>query len=150
WREMRSKNRPAQTDRIAVVQHAIDGMRLPAGPDIVQCRDILCHRHNRRTCELLHERIACHVVGMRVAAEQNLDVRKLETEFLDSSANYRNRFLVITINKDVTLGRRDQERAQLFRTDEIHVADDLVWRKRLIPIDSRNGVASHSTLSSLG
>jgi len=49
----------------------------------------------------------------------------------------------------MALGRRDQERAELLRTHEVHVPYDFVRRKWLVPINPRKGVASPSGLPGL-
>ena len=48
------------------------------------------------------------VVGMRVADEQDFDVRKLEAELLDARADERDGFPEAAIDQDVPLGRRDE------------------------------------------
>ena len=149
WREMRRQSRSAERDRIAIMEHPIDGMRLAARPHVVQCRNVLFHGHDRGAGELLHERVSGHVIGMRVTPEQDFDVGELETEFLDRGADDRNSLFVIAINKDVAFRRRNQERAQLFGSDKVHAADNLVRRKRLVPVDSRESVASSTALSRL-
>ena len=93
--------------------------------------------------------IAGHVVGMGVAAEKDLDVRELEAEFFDGRADDRDGFFVVAVDQDVAFGSRDQKRAKLFGPDEVHVADDLVGRERLVPVDSRKGIGCPAALPRL-
>src|SRR5262249_34429763 len=93
--------------------------------------------------------ISGHMIGMRVAAKQDFDIAEFESQLLDCCADDRNSLFVVAINKDVAFGRCNQERAQLFRSNEVQVADDLVVRKRFVPVDSGEGVTTSSALPAL-
>src|SRR5579862_2641226 len=134
-REMGRQSHAAQGYGIAVMQHAIDGMGLAAGADVLERRDILGYSHHRRAGQFLHHRVAGGVIRMGMAVQQNLDVGKLEAQFLDRGADYRDGFLIVAVDQDVTLRGRDQEGAELLRSYKVHVADDLMRRERLVPVD---------------
>ena len=70
------------------------------------------------------------MVAVRVITQNDLDVRRFESELLDRLLNRRDVPLVRGVDQDVSRRSDDQERAQRSRTDVIDAADDFVWRKR--------------------
>jgi hypothetical protein len=74
-----------------------------------------------------------HVVGMGVAFQQDLDIADLETERLDRCADEWRRFLEAAVDRNVTLGCRDQVARQLLRAHVIDVSDHAVGRRPACP-----------------
>jgi hypothetical protein len=77
-RQVRDERHAAQLHLVAIVQNLVDRVTLAARHHLFECWHILGHRHDRCAGELLDERIAFHVIRMRVAAEDDLDVGVLE------------------------------------------------------------------------
>src|SRR5689334_11365358 len=71
---------------------------------------------------------------MRMTAENDLDVAEFIAELLNTAAYSRNRFFIVGIDQDVSLRRRDQVAAEILRTHEIDVPDNLMRRKRFISV----------------
>ena len=137
---MRGQGGTSQFDLVAIVQHAVDGMRLAAGRDLLQCRDVLLHRHHAGAGHFLDHRIGLHVVAVRVAAEDDLDVGEFESELLDARADHRHGLLEVGIDQDVAFRGGDQVTPEVDRADEIDVADHLMGGKGLTPFGTGVGL----------
>ena len=72
------------------------------------------------------------MIGMRVAAEQDLDVAKFEAELFDTRANYGDSFFVVAVDQDVPRGRGDEERAKLFGPDRENLRRDPLQSAQLL------------------
>ena len=112
------------------MQHAVNRMlaHLAHG---AKSGHVLLHRHDLRLGQFFDQRVALHVVAMRVAAQENLDVGKFESQFLDRGANDRHRRLETAVDQNVTFWRGDQIRRELLGAD-VDVADYLVRRNGLL------------------
>ena len=82
WRQMGDERHAAKRNRVAIVQDSINRVRLAARFHALERGHIFRHRHHLRTRQLLDQRIALLMIAVRVAAEQNLRIRKLESELL--------------------------------------------------------------------
>ena len=74
------------------------------------------------------------MIRVSVAAQQDLDVGETEPQLLDRGTNHRDRLLVVAVDEDVSLRRRDQEGTQPLRADKVDIPDHLVGRKRLVVV----------------
>ena len=115
-REMGHQRGSAQLHFVAIVQRLIQRMRLVAGPDLHQRGHVLLHGHHLRARQFFHQGVAFHVVGMRVAAEQNLDVGEFESQLLHRASDHRDRGLKTTIEQNVSLRRDEQKRRRATRS----------------------------------
>jgi hypothetical protein len=95
-----------------------------------QRRHVFGERHHLRAGNRLHRGVALLVIAVRVAAEQDLDVRELEPELLDRPLNRRHVALVGAVDQNVALRRDDQEHRQAIRPHVIDIANHLVRRER--------------------
>lgn len=74
------------------------------------------------------EVVGLHVVAVRMAAQDRLDVRQSEAELLDRRPEERHGVLEVRVDEDVARGRRDQVRVQRPGADVVEVPDDRVRR----------------------
>ena len=130
--QTRHQGRAAQLHFVAIVQYAIDGMRLSAWRHLRNGRHILLHHHDLSAGRLFDACVAVHVIAVRVAAQQDLDICEFEAQFLHRRLDLRHSIVEIAVDQDVTIGRRDQVRPQIVRAHVIYVAHDLESRKRLV------------------
>ena len=128
-RAERHEGRAAQRDLVAVLEHPVDRVRLVAGPHALEKRHVLGHRHDEPAGQLLDEGVALHVIPVRVAAEDDLDVLEVEAQVLHRLAEVRDRILPVGVDQDVPLGRRDQKRREALGADVVEVSSDSVGRK---------------------
>ena len=106
-REVRGQYRFAERNGITVVEYSIHLARLPRrgvwfatfGNDLI----VATHYINLRAGEFLYQRVALHVIAMRVAAQQDLYIAELMAKFFDRSANEGYRALETRIDENVPL-----------------------------------------------
>ena len=147
-REVRHERRAPKRNLIAVVKHPVDRMRLAAGAHALERRNVFLHGHDLGAGQLLDQRIAFHVIGVGVAAEDDLDVGGLEAELLHRGENQRHVGFVRAVDEDVSLRRRDQERRQALGADVPDIVSDLVRRKSRALLFWRADVALEQLLES--
>ena len=128
-RQKRREQRATDRHCVAVVNCPVDRMLFAAGSDGLKGRHVFGHDNDLRARALLHQCIAFLVIAMRVIAEEDLDVARLETQLLDRVQNDGHVPLVGAVDEDVTLRRRDEERRQRSRSNVVDVPDDFVGRK---------------------
>src|SRR5215469_3901257 len=81
------------------------------------------------------------MIAVRMAAEQNLNVLKAESQLFDRGANHRDCGLEVAVDQDQPSRRTDEKRAQRLRSDKVEVRDDLVRRERVVHMVARAQVA---------
>ena len=89
--------------------------------------------HDARAGQLLHQRVAAGVIEMRVAVQDDFDVREVETEFRHAVANARHGRFKPGIQEDVPLRRGDEKRTDAGRADVMNVADEAKRLERCVP-----------------
>src|SRR5205085_2768539 len=89
-------------------------------------------------------RATCVVIPMRVADQEDLHVREVETEFRDTVLDQRHGTLQAAVDEDVSFGRGDQVRGQSPRADIVQVAGDAMRREWLSPACGVLRCAPHS------
>ena len=82
---------------------------------------------------LLQLRDAAGVIVVHVRVQNELDVFDLESELLHMLRDERRRLRQGSVDQHVTVGRRDQHRAQATHTDVVRVTEDLKRRLLLVP-----------------
>jgi hypothetical protein len=129
-RQVRDERGSAKRYRFAIVQHFVDRMFLAARLHGAQRRHVFGERHHLRAGLCLHRRVALLVVAVRVAAEQDFDLRELETQLLDRLLNQRDVPLECAVDQDVALRGDDEINGEAPGADVVDVADHFVRRKR--------------------
>ena len=74
---------------------------------------------------------------MRMATQYDFDISEVEPELLDTASNRRHGRLKVSIDKNVPVWRRDEEAAQLLRSDKIDIVDNLMCGERCVPVPLR-------------
>src|SRR5579875_81255 len=133
--EMGYQRGSAQSDFIAIVQDAVDGMGLAARGHFAERGNVLLHGHDARAGQLFYQRVAFHVIPVSVTAQQDFDIAEAETELFYRSANDGHGLLEIAVDEDVSLRSNHQVGSKLFRPHVVQVARDFVRRERLAPFD---------------
>src|SRR5258706_16070000 len=139
---MRDECRAPQFHFVAVVQHAIDfGGRierwwlvavLKVGlPARFNDRHVAVHDHVGCAGNRLDRGAATVVVPVRVTDEENPDIAKLESEFLDARPNDRYARLEIAVDEDEPLGSADEITREVFASDVVEIPRDAEWREWL-------------------
>jgi hypothetical protein len=141
---IRRERNAAERHRLSVRDNAVDFHRFVSG-QIFRERDevrratrfqhpcVFRARHDRRTGQSLQRCMAAHVVEVGMAADDKLDVRQLETEFLDAALDPRRRDRQTRIEQDMSLRRGDQKGAHPHCSDEMDVSDEMSWGHGRIP-----------------
>ncbi len=110
--QVRGQRRTAQRHCLAVVQRLVDGVAFAAGFHGLERRHILGHRHYLRPGHFLDQGISFLMIVVRVCAQQDLDVRELESQLVDRLLDRRHVPLVRAVNQHVALRRNNEERTQ--------------------------------------
>ena len=104
-------------------------MRPVTGTHPLQRRDILGHCYDLATGQPLDHRVSLHVVGVRVATQNDLDIFELESELLHRVLEHRDAVLPVCVDQYVPLGGGDKKGGEAVGADVIQVADDPMWWK---------------------
>src|SRR5262249_19707762 len=133
WRQSRDQHGAAQLDAIAVGDDTVDrtgrpGVAIAVGPLALAAggdhRGVLRRGQYARAGQAPHQRVPLDVIDVRVAGEQDLDVRDPEAERLDAALERRHVGLEAAVEQDVPARRGDQEDAHVPGAHEVHVAGD--------------------------
>jgi hypothetical protein len=143
-REMTRQRCAAERDLVAVAQNAVglggaiahhlfgvrrEVIRAAAG----QQGGVGLAHQDARAGQLLHQRVAAGVIGVRVAVQDDFDVREFEAEFRHAVADARHGRFKPGIHEDVPLRRGDEKRTDAGRADVMDVADEAKRRERRVP-----------------
>ena len=83
---------------------------------------------------LFQQRTARAMVPMGVADQQNLDIVQMKSELRNAVADERHRAFQAAIDKNVSLGCRNQVGRETPASDVVEIAGDAVGRKGFGPI----------------
>ncbi len=90
-------------------------------------------RDDFRTADLLQLGDAAGVIVVHVRIQDDLDVVDIESQLLHVLSDQRRRLRQGTVDQHMTLGRRDEDRAQAMHADVVRVAEDPKRRLLLVP-----------------
>ena len=94
-REMRRENTSAQADLVAIMKHPVNMNSRPTHIEILKITptsvfyfgNVSIHHHELGPAHLLSERATCGMIVMRMANQNNFDVRKAKSKLLNTAAD---------------------------------------------------------------
>src|SRR5205814_7307647 len=95
---------------------------------------VLLHHLHARPGQLLDERMARHMIRVRMARKKDFDICELESQLFHASPNDGKRSFKTRIDQDVAVGGRDQVGGKPLGTDIVKMIGDAVRWKGFIPI----------------
>jgi len=107
-RQQRREGDAAKLHGIATAKHPVDRVRLSAGLQVSQRRNILLHDHDLGAGQCLHLGVAFLVIHVGVTAKDDSDVTEPESELLDASPDGCELSFVAAVDEDMAIGRGDQ------------------------------------------
>ena len=137
------QHRAAKTHGVAVLDAPIDVHRgeveirtevVIAAAAAFDHRSVLFADDDLRTRELLHSRVAAHMIEVRLRRQEVPHVGDLETECRNVLCDEIDVRIDAGLDQNRSRRRGDQVRGEIFRSDVVHVADDLERLDRCGPI----------------